>query len=124
MGVHNLLTPVLLRAGRAEPSTADILHAVIDHLGKVAWLLKPEPLPHWRSEMDAAVACVRDQDAPVAVLQCTTAYPCPPEKTGLNVIAELSERYQCPTGLSDHSGRIYAGLSAVTLGAWSAARQA
>ena len=54
---------------------------------------------------------------PAAVLQCTTAYPCPPEKTGLNVIDELRERYGCPVGLSDHSGKIYAGLSAITLGA-------
>jgi N,N'-diacetyllegionaminate synthase len=68
-------------------------------------------------ELDAAVTCVRAQHAPVAVLQCTTAYPCPPEKLGLNVLAELRARYACPTGLSDHSGTIYAGLAAVTLGA-------
>ena len=69
------------------------------------------------AELDAAVACVRAQDAPVAVFQCTTAYPCPPEKLGLNVLAELRERYACPVGLSDHSGTIYAGLAAATLGA-------
>jgi N-acetylneuraminate synthase len=69
------------------------------------------------AELDAAVECVRKHDAPVAVLQCTTSYPCPPEKLGLNVIAELRERYSCPIGLSDHSGTIYAGLAAVTLGA-------
>lgn len=69
------------------------------------------------AELDAAVATVRAQDAPVAVFQCTTAYPCPPEKLGLNVLAELRERYGCPVGLSDHSGTIYAGLAAATLGA-------
>jgi N,N'-diacetyllegionaminate synthase len=69
------------------------------------------------AELDAAVACVRAHDAPVAVFQCTTAYPCPPEKLGLNVLAELRERYGCPVGLSDHSGTIYAGLAAATLGA-------
>ncbi len=69
------------------------------------------------AEMDAAVECVRKHEAPVAALQCTTAYPCPPEKLGLNVIAELRARYSCPVGLSDHSGTIYAGLAAVTLGA-------
>lgn len=68
-------------------------------------------------ELDAAVECVRQHEAPIAVLQCTTAYPCPPEKLGLNVIAELRARYSCPVGLSDHSGTIYAGLAAVTLGA-------
>jgi len=69
------------------------------------------------AELDAAVDCVRRHAAPVAVLQCTTAYPCPPEKLGLNVLAELRGRYDCPVGLSDHSGTIYAGLAAATLGA-------
>jgi N-acetylneuraminate synthase len=55
--------------------------------------------------------------APVAVLQCTTAYPCPAEKVGLNVLAELRERSRCPVGLSDHSGTIYASLAAIALGA-------
>ncbi|MFN8003887.1 MAG: N-acetylneuraminate synthase family protein [Acidobacteriota bacterium] len=69
------------------------------------------------AELDAAVHCVREHGAAVAVLQCTTAYPCPPEKLGLNVLAELRARYACPIGLSDHSGVIYAGLAAATLGA-------
>ncbi len=69
------------------------------------------------AELDAAVSCVRTHGSQVAVLQCTTAYPCPPEKLGLNVIAQLRERYNCPVGLSDHSGAIYAGLAAATLGA-------
>ncbi len=69
------------------------------------------------AELDAAVGCVRAAGAPVAVLQCTTAYPCPPEKLGLNVMAELRARYECPVGLSDHSGTIYAGLAAAALGA-------
>lgn len=68
-------------------------------------------------ELDAAVNCVRSNGAPVAVLQCTTAYPCPPEKLGLNVIGELRQRYNCPVGLSDHSGTVYAGFAAATLGA-------
>ncbi|MBP6823800.1 MAG: N-acetylneuraminate synthase family protein, partial [Acidobacteria bacterium] len=68
-------------------------------------------------ELDAAVNCVRSNGAPVGVLQCTTAYPCPPEKLGLNVIGELRQRYNCPVGLSDHSGTVYAGFAAATLGA-------
>ncbi|HYI94030.1 MAG TPA: N-acetylneuraminate synthase family protein [Bryobacteraceae bacterium] len=67
--------------------------------------------------LDAAVETVMARRAPVVVLQCTTAYPCPPEKLGLNVLRELRARYDCPVGLSDHSGGIYAGLAAATLGA-------
>lgn len=69
------------------------------------------------AELDRAVALVREAAAPVAVLQCTSEYPCPPERLGLQQIAALAARYDCPGGLSDHSGTIYAGLGAVTLGA-------
>lgn len=67
--------------------------------------------------LDKAVETVVKEGAPVAVFQCTTAYPCPPERLGLNVLALLRQRYGCPVGLSDHSGAIYAGLAAAALGA-------
>lgn len=69
------------------------------------------------AEMDATVAHLKAAKSPVAVFQCTTSYPCPPEKIGLNQITELAERYHCPIGLSDHSGTPYPSLAAVTLGA-------
>lgn len=68
-------------------------------------------------ELDAAVALVKENGNPLAVLQCTTAYPCPPEKIGLNLLDEFRGRYSVPAGLSDHSGTIFAGLAAATLGA-------
>lgn len=68
-------------------------------------------------ELFEAVETVREYGNPFAVLQCTSAYPCPPEKVGLNLIEELRRRYSCPSGLSDHSGNIYASLAAATLGA-------
>src|SRR5207245_1412807 len=49
--------------------------------------------------------------------QCTSAYPTPPERVGLNLLAELSERYRKPIGLSDHSLGPYAAFAAVALGA-------
>jgi N-acetylneuraminate synthase len=69
------------------------------------------------AEIDEAVRRVQEKDVPLAVLQCTTAYPCPPEKLGLNLLAAFRERYGCAVGLSDHSGTIYPGLAAVSLGA-------
>jgi N-acetylneuraminate synthase len=68
-------------------------------------------------ELDTAVARVKEAGLPLAVMQCTTAYPCPPEKIGLNLIAEFRERYGCFVGLSDHSGTIYPSIAAATLGA-------
>jgi N-acetylneuraminate synthase len=67
-------------------------------------------------EIDTAVELIRSRDMEPTVLQCTTDYPCPPEKVGLNLIADFRERYGCPVGLSDHSGTIYPGLAAATLG--------
>lgn len=69
------------------------------------------------SEIDSAVAEVKASNLPVAVLQCTSRYPTPPEKLGLNVLAILRDRYRCAVGLSDHSGKVAAGLAAAALGA-------
>ena len=41
-------------------------------------------------EIDAAVARVQAAGLPLAVMQCTSAYPCPPEKVGLNMLADFS----------------------------------
>jgi N-acetylneuraminate synthase len=68
-------------------------------------------------ELDVAVDCVRSHGARAAIFQCTTAYPCPPEKVGLNAISHIRERYECPVGLSDHSGTVFAGIAAASLGA-------
>lgn len=68
------------------------------------------------SEIDAAVRRIKKAGAPLAILQCTSAYPCPPEKTGLNVLSLFRERYRCGVGLSDHSGTIFPGLAAAQIG--------
>lgn len=69
-------------------------------------------------ELDKTIAFLKPFGNELTVLQCTTSYPTPPEKIGLNVITELKERYpNIPIGLSEHSGKIYTGLAAVALGA-------
>jgi N-acetylneuraminate synthase len=67
-------------------------------------------------EIDRAVQQVKLHNLPLAVMQCTSAYPCPAEKIGLNMIPLFRERYDCAVGLSDHSGTPYPGLAASTLG--------
>ena len=69
------------------------------------------------AELDKAAERVRQAGLPLAVLQCTTAYPCPPERVGLNMIPFFRERYGCFVGLSDHSGVIYPGIAAAAIGA-------
>src|SRR5438105_1459207 len=71
---------------------------------------------------DAVKFQLHDADAEAAgenvtVLQCTSEYPTPPERVGLNLLAELRERYRKPIGLSDHSLGPHACFAAVALGA-------
>jgi N-acetylneuraminate synthase len=68
-------------------------------------------------EIGATVRQSRDLGVEPVLLQCTSMYPTPPERLGLNVLADLRERFGCPVGLSDHSGTIYPGLASVALGA-------
>src|SRR4030095_5723839 len=64
----------------------------------------------------AAVETVKAAKVPLTVLQCTSLYPCPADKIGLNMIPLFRERYGCGAGLSDHSGTIFPGLAAATMG--------
>lgn len=69
------------------------------------------------SEIDRAVETIRKAGNGLTVLQCTSMYPTPPEKVGLNVMQEMAARYGCPVGLSDQSLTNYAGFAAAALGA-------
>lgn len=68
------------------------------------------------NELDAAVAILKPA-SPCAILQCASAYPCPPEQVGLNVLAEMRTRYGVPVGLSDHTRGLAAAFAAAALGA-------
>ncbi|MBI3443921.1 MAG: N-acetylneuraminate synthase family protein [Magnetospirillum sp.] len=68
------------------------------------------------AEMDAAVAALKG-GGPVAVMQCSSAYPCPPERVGLNVMVEMGRRYLLPMGYSDHTMGHAACFAAAALGA-------
>jgi N-acetylneuraminate synthase len=64
-----------------------------------------------------AVSWFRSRGLPLALLQCTTSYPSRLEDVGLNVLDELRQEFDCPVGLSDHSGSVYPGLAALARGA-------
>jgi N,N'-diacetyllegionaminate synthase len=67
-------------------------------------------------EIEKSVDFLRSRQVPLALFQATTMYPTPPEKIGLNAIAEYRQKFNCPVGLSDHSGTIFPSLAAYTLG--------
>lgn len=102
----------LWKIASGEVSNAALLDRVLDTGAPVLLSTGMSPL----AETDAAVARVKARGARVGVLQCTTAYPCPAERVGLNLVPFYRERYGCWVGLSDHSATIYPGLAGVTLG--------
>jgi N,N'-diacetyllegionaminate synthase len=102
----------LWKIASGETSNAMLLERILDTGKPVLLSTGMSPL----EEVDAAVARVQARHVDVGVFQCTTAYPCPPEKVGLNLIPFYRERYGCWVGLSDHSATIYPGLAAATLG--------
>lgn len=88
-------------------------------LDKMCAYKKPIILSCGMSSLDEAanaVEFVQNAGCDAILLQCTTSYPCPPSKWGLNVIDELKTKVDCQVGYSDHSGTIFSGLAAVTMG--------
>ena len=73
-------------------------------------------MSNWR-DLDAAIETIRRHHNGIVVLQCTSEYPCPVERVGLNVIGEMAARYNLPVGFSDHTLTNHAAFAAVALGA-------
>ena len=72
-------------------------------------------MSNW-SEIEASVAAVRARGLSHGLLQCTTQYPTPFDLVGLNVIDEMARRFDCPVGLSDHSGTPFPALATLARG--------
>ena len=87
---------------------------VISQTGKP--VLLSSGMSTWR-ELDEAVETILRHHDQLTVLQCTTEYPCPPERVGINVMLEMRERYKLPVGFSDHTLTIYAPIMAAAVGA-------
>jgi len=52
----------------------------------------------------------------LALLKCTSAYPSPPEAMNLRTMRDLHNRFNVPSGLSDHSMGHTVAVAAVALG--------
>lgn len=75
---------------------------------------KPAHLSSGMSTVDETAAALDILRPHVAsVMQCTSEYPCPPERVGLNAIVD----WCLPRGFSDHTMGMAASLAAITLGA-------
>jgi N-acetylneuraminate synthase len=68
------------------------------------------------AELDRAVEVLRPC-GDLVVMQCTSAYPCPVERAGVNVIDDIARRYGVPTGFSDHTQSLASAITAIAHGA-------
>jgi N-acetylneuraminate synthase len=68
-------------------------------------------------EVDAAMEILGAAGNEALILQCTSNYPCPPEKVNLRAMPVLGARYGVPYGLSDHTPDVHTSIAAVALGA-------
>src|ERR1700674_577753 len=72
-------------------------------------------MSNW-TELERAVGILRGSPR-LVVLQCSSSYPCSPDRVGLNVLEDMRRRYGVETGLSDHTLGCAAAFAAAALGA-------
>ena len=68
-------------------------------------------------EIDSAIKVFGENLNNLILMQCTSLYPCPLEKVGINVLDEFSEIYGLQTGFSDHTRGMSAAILALAKGA-------
>ncbi|REL30274.1 pseudaminic acid synthase [Thalassotalea euphylliae] len=70
------------------------------------------------SEIEEAIATAKSNGCnDLVVLHCISAYPAPYDQANLATIADISERFDVLSGLSDHTLGTVASVSAIALGA-------
>lgn len=71
-----------------------------------------------KQDIQEAVDCARQNGCEeLIVLHCVSGYPAPPDEYNLKTIADISERYNVLSGLSDHTIDNATAVAAVALGA-------
>lgn len=101
------------KIGSGDTSNTELLNAVLK-------TKKPVLLSSGMSsyaEIENVISMIKENGSTLALFQCTTSYPCNPEDVGYNIIEEMITRFNCPVGLSDHSGTPFPSLAAVAFGA-------
>ena len=70
------------------------------------------------SDIDESVRILRDAGCnDLILLKCTSTYPATPENSNISTIPHMSQLFDCPVGLSDHTMGIGTSVAAVALGA-------
>ena len=70
------------------------------------------------AEIEEAIRSFEDAGGKeLLLLKCTSSYPAAPEEMNLRTIPHLTETFNVPVGLSDHSMNVAVAVAGVTLGA-------
>jgi N,N'-diacetyllegionaminate synthase len=68
-------------------------------------------------DISKVVKILKKKKSNFTILQCTSLYPCPISKVGINNLNVFKKKFKCKYGLSDHSGSIYPSIYAMVEGA-------
>ena len=68
-------------------------------------------------DISKVVKFLKKKKSDFTIMQCTSLYPCPINKVGINNLDILKKKFKCKVGLSDHSGSIYPSIYAMVQGA-------
>ncbi len=69
-------------------------------------------------EINAAIKILKQNKSDFVLMQCTSIYPCPPEKSGLNIISQFIKDFgENKIGFSDHTEGIGVSLASIAIGA-------
>jgi len=101
----------IIKIPSGELSNTPLLERIRDRKKKI---LLSTGMSTW-AEIDEAMNVLKGED--VTLMQCSSIYPCPLEKVGLNVISEMKVRYGVEVGFSDHTEGCEAALAAKVFGA-------
>ena len=70
------------------------------------------------NEIEEAVETLRlNGTTELAILHCVSGYPTEPKDANLKTIVDLSERFECVVGLSDHTLSNACAISSISMGA-------
>jgi sialic acid synthase SpsE len=113
----NFLNEIGITAFKIGSGEADNL-PLIDHIAKFGKPIVMSTGMHSINSLSHSVSIIEKYGVDYALLECTSAYPAPPETVRLSAISELKQRFPKATvGFSDHSVGTTMSIAASALGA-------
>tara|TARA_B100000989_G_scaffold293920_1_gene272050 strand:+ start:3983 stop:4978 length:996 start_codon:yes stop_codon:yes gene_type:complete len=89
-------------------------HPLIEKLKKTKkHIFVSTGMSNWK-EIDLAVNILKKN---FTLMQCSSIYPCPNNKVGINILSEIKSKYKCNIGFSDHTLGFSAAFASAAAGA-------